>query len=149
MIKYVGNYLTPEDRVRYAPVITALRGVPHGDRVRVYASAADDAETHLNEAGYRRSSGHPCIWRLLGQSCTPATQMDRPCAPPATDHASLWLREGQPAFFLSEPYALHITVLVEIVAFAQKHGLDVAITAAMSPHFPGATVGVKYTRKGD
>ena len=55
--------------------------------------------------------------------------------PAAYDHGDLYMKDGKPAFYLSQPYAILPATLKEIVAFCEKwglvHSLQVAATSSL------------------
>ena len=87
--------------------------------------------------------GKLCIQRLLGKKCQERTGYCE-CAPPASQHASMWERGGVPKYFVSEFHALEIPGLENNLAFAKKHGLDFEIVAKEGSHFPGKCFSIIY-----
>jgi hypothetical protein len=69
--------------------------------------------------------------------------------PPSDDHGRLFVKDGVPEFYLSQPYGLSHSQLVEILAWCDKFGLTVSISATASNWCPGSTIGLIYERKKD
>jgi hypothetical protein len=91
-----------------------------------------------HESGLRKSSGHCCL-RLVGRHNCRENFQD--CTPPGSDHSCLWLKDGKPHQFITEPYGLGINTLTDMVAYATKYGLVFRIDAS-SPHYQGNTIRV-------
>jgi hypothetical protein len=66
--------------------------------------------------------------------------------PPASDHDSLFDRDGKPAVFVTQPYSLGLEDLKDIVKYCEKYGLKVSISG-LSWHFPGDTILIQYEKK--
>lgn len=64
--------------------------------------------------------------------------------PPATDHPSLWGKNGKSSLFVSQPYKLSLDDLRRIVKHCEDLNLDVEIGAGLSWHFPGRTILVVF-----
>ncbi len=103
--------------------------------------------------GYKLSSGTPCVCRLIhgGGGCTQwSTRVPESSYKhevPGADHTSLLLKGGKPALLLTQPYSLSHEDIQELVAFADKSGLEISIRADVSTHFPGHTLAVALTKK--
>ena len=110
-----------------------------------YAAATSDLwAAHFSEVELvTLMKGNLCIQRLLGKKCQQRTGYC-PCTPPANQHASMWEREGEPRYFVSEFYALEISGLENNLAFAKKHGLGLEIVAQKGSHFPGKCFSIIY-----
>ncbi len=120
------------------------------------AESQEDVEQLLS--GYlgdarRSKTNHPCLWRLFGKRrcpdsyyLPPVGKNLVPCHPPRTDHASVWIKDGNAIAFVSEPYGLHVTDVRKMREFAKRWGLAFEINAGLSPHNPGGTVAVIWRR---
>jgi hypothetical protein len=73
--------------------------------------------------------------RLLGKRTT-GMQL------PDADHRSLWVHEGKPAVYVSQPYALTMTKLRRLVRFCDEHGLTALVDSWPAWHFPGRVLHV-------
>lgn len=133
----------------YLQAVRSLEKVKDYDRVFGEIAATRRLEA-LRARGYRKSSGKPCIHRLLGQKTCLRSDVRRDgCWPPAGDHVTLWLRDGKPAMLVSQPYGLRYEDLKATVEYAEENGLRVFIDAGLSWHYPSATLAVILTRKGE
>ncbi len=125
--------------------LAAAEGVNKAERA--FAEAVSDEIRRRETEGLRESTSC-CIKWLLGRRCYyHGGGNDRhACEPPATDHASLWNKNGKPEMFVSQPYGISWRQLRAIVAFCEAHGLEVSIDARGSWHFPGRTLRVTYRK---
>ena len=64
---------------------------------------------------------------------------------PGEDHSSLWLHEGKPAVYVTQPYGLSWDTLRAVVGFCEANGLRADVGAAPAWHFPGAVLHVEIT----
>src|SRR4030095_15139258 len=102
------NRFTSDPSETYIQVVEALRHLEEAEPGRRLGAAYATVESPLRErlweeGGLKRSHGYPCCQRLVGH-CD--HRHGAGCLPPGTDHPSLWLRDGQPAVFVSQPYDL-------------------------------------------
>lgn len=129
--------------------VRSLEKVKNYDRVFAEIAATRRLES-LHALGYKKSSGKPCIHRLLAhKTCLRSDVRADGCWPPAADHVTLWLRDGKPAMLVSQPYGLRYEDLKATVEYAEENGLRVFIDAALSWHYASATLAVILTRKGE
>ena len=98
--------------------------------------------SYIERRGVKPSSGWCFLERLTGRRA-----VRDPMRFAWLDHPSLWIKDGKPFSFVSQPYGLGLQDLREIVAYCEEHNLDVLVDAGMSWHYPGATVAVEFTRK--
>lgn len=104
------------------------------------ATAAVYEEEFRRRYGVTRSKSTACIQRLLGKRCGISLQRDCDCHPPGTDHASLWLKDGKPHLFVSQPYNIRGSILGDATQFASEHGLELEIRADHNFHFPSSVL---------
>lgn len=132
----------------YVAVGTALQKLrtKEGDLYLHAAAAEILAPAVLDEIqkGGLKPASKAHIRRLFTKKCRRGCDCHRP---PGDDHGSLWLKDGKPHTYISQPYGLVQDQLREIVEFADAHGLRVEIGAARSFHFPGKTICVEYRRE--
>ncbi len=67
--------------------------------------------------------------------------------PPATDHGTLFGKEGVPALFVSQPYVLKHAQLLQIMDFCETNNLQVEINPSLSWWFAGKTMAVIFKPK--
>lgn len=116
--------------------------------------AIREEELRVRLGADRRSMSHPCVHRLFNKRCPDRyggnwfAEWDgkMPCHPPATDHPSLWLKDGKAIAFVSEPYGLVMKDTIEMVNFAERWGLTFEMLPWASPHYPGHTMAVIWRR---
>lgn len=60
--------------------------------------------------------------------------------PPATDHGALFGKEGIPSLFVSQPYALEHSQLLQIMDFCEVNNLKVKLGASLSWWLAGKTL---------
>ena len=105
--------------------------------------AAAEALCHLrtkNTWGKRieRDKNDVPRWLKTGRSTA------RYIRPPGSDHDSFWIADGRRTF-VTEPYNLSSSDVLEMVRFADMHGLEFHIDPACSSWFPGRTMAVIWT----
>ena len=105
---------------------------------------AQQRDKHLAEQGYVATSGS--IRRLVGKRRAPWSNNPTamPNEPPGDDHGHLYLKDGKPAFYLSEPYALTYEKMRGVVQFCERWGLEASIDGLQSTWFPGLTIAIRY-----
>lgn len=151
MSRVTTRFLSRKERTPlYEAAVAALQALSEegGSPTRAFAEAV--AETRQQRFGARHkvkpSGGSATIARLIGKGLS---QEDRYLLrPPGADHDSLWLRDGKPVMFVTQPYELHRDGMREIVAFCDQWNLDVTVDTADSWHFPGWTTLLRYERQG-
>ena len=63
------------------------------------------------------------------------------------DHCSLWLKNGKPHVFVSQPYPGSTSEVAECIAFANENGLVLRIGTWPAWHYPGAVLMMEYFRR--
>ncbi len=109
----------------------------------VYAEAV--AENHYQAfagKGFKQSDGRLCVQRLWGRQCNL-----KDCVPPSGDHDTLWLQNGKPAMYVTQPYGLEWETMRKLVAFCERHGLKADVAAWPSFHYPGQVISILLSRK--
>lgn len=118
--------------------------------VRAYAEATWERkrEGWAAKHGLQQTRGRVCLARLLGKRCGGFGRDVKgiPCQPPGADHCSLWLKEGHPEVFVSQPYGLSLKTMRELVALCDCTGLDVLVDTWPAWHFPGRVLMVEIRR---
>lgn len=121
---------------------------------RAYAEViTKKREQFWTKAGLKQSTGHDCISRLMGVQCNQHgvflgtydwTKDDKPCQlPQANDHLSMWLKDGKPFLYISQPYHINFEAISELVEFCNKFNLHADIDAGRSWWFPGSTLSIE------
>lgn len=64
-------------------------------------------------------------------------------SPLELDHTSLYRRPDGTRTVVTEPYWLRLREMRDLVAYADKYGLDVTVSASQSAWFPGVTLAVE------
>ena len=87
-----------------------------------------------------------CVGRLVGRRHRPPFYVCDHCNPPGTDHPWLFLRNGKPTLFVSQPYTLSWDEMQRLVDWCRERGLRADVSADESWHFPGRTLAVRIAR---
>lgn len=118
---------------------------------RAFAEAVSERirENYLKARGLKETHGERCIQRLRGVHCKYWKGNNScECRPPDDDHAELLIKGGAPHVYISQPYGIGgVVSLRKIIAFCEKYGFDVDITA-YSWWFPSQTLLLEYTKMG-
>lgn len=120
--------------------------------LRAYAEATweEHQKQYAKKYGLKLSNGRICLARLLGKKCDyHSDHSGIPCRPPGADHDSLWLKDGKPYVYVSQPYGLSAREMRELVSMCDRHGLEAYASAWPSWHFPGAVLTVEIKRKAE
>ena len=80
---------------------------------------------------------------VLGMTYFQASHMQLP----GLDHPTCWTKKGR-RVVISEPYGVSFTMLREMMAFAEFHGLECSVDARFQSWNPGACDAVIWTKKG-
>lgn len=138
----------------YSQAVGALSTLIEAEGVdaalRAYAQATweEHQEQYAKNHGLRPSKGRICLARLLGKRCDfHSDHSGVPCRPPGADHDSLWLKDGKPYTYTSQPYSLTLEEMRALVALCDRHGLEVSVTTWPSWHFPGGVLTMEIRRK--
>lgn len=59
---------------------------------------------------------------------------------PADDHCDLWLKDGKPYCYTSQPYHLYDRDMRDIIKMCDEYDLTVHVSALESWHYPGGTM---------
>lgn len=132
-------------------ILKALQETEGGDSaLTAYAEAThkDNKEAYLDRYGLKSTSGARCIRRLNGERCKRGYQFSRcECTPPADDHPEMFIKDGEAHVYVSQPYSLGLEQMRDIVAFCDRHNLEVWIQAGPAWHFPGGVLHVEYKKR--
>ncbi|MBV8860031.1 MAG: hypothetical protein JOZ02_24075 [Acidobacteria bacterium] len=146
----IARFNSSERSARYKAALKALRELAEEeglDKAKLaHAEATWDIrlEQWAGSNGLTKSKRHGCIATLLGEKCEGIRYDGIPCSAPGGDHTSFWLRDGEPAVYISQPYALRLPDMQELLSLSQKYDLDVTIHPAdESFYFPGGTLMVE------
>ncbi len=138
----------------YSQAVEALLALVEAEgadaALRVYAQATWEEyyRQYAEKHGLKLSAGHPCLSRLLGKRCSQKSDYSGvPCYPPGADHDSLWLKDGKPYAYITQPYCLTLNAMRDLVAMCDQYGLDVNIRTWPSWHFPGGVLTMEIKRK--
>lgn len=118
---------------------------------RMQAEAQRDRRAHLQALGLRIDRG--CVRELIDGKrhrgecegwCEP-----EPAGVIGRDHVRWLRRDRRLVAALMQPYHLDARAVPAALAFCDRHGLGLRITASLAEHFPGHTLGVLYYRPDD
>lgn len=134
---------------RYRRAVEALRLVAQEEGLDQAQRAVGEALSDLRKDAWVK--GHSLkptdgsvFWsELLGKRPSREEELSRL---PGDDHVTLWLKDGKPDVYVSQPYALGLDTLREMAQMADKHGLDVHVDAKSSWWFPGYTLFIEWRR---
>ena len=144
----VSRFVTKEERTEpYKKAVCALQELIEAESLgkaeRAVAEALSEPlkRLYVKQRGVKPTSGRRVPSRLFGrrQECEPCRVWQ--------DHPTLWIKKGHPYSYVSQPYCLSLKDMQEIVTYCAAHGLDAAIDAAGSWHFPGVTLLVEIKKR--
>lgn len=133
-----------EEYVKAVDALRLLMTTQNSDSVtRAYAEvvADENRESFVKTRGLKKSNGSLCIQRLSGKQCN-----YKNCAPPAGDHDTLWIKDGEPALYLMQPYGLTWDDMKNLVAFCAERKLQASVSAGPSFHFAGRVISVEIEK---
>jgi hypothetical protein len=64
---------------------------------------------------------------------------------PGDDHCTLWLRDGKPAVWVSQPYPLGSSTIAQMTYVAEQYGLAFEISTWPAWHNPASVLFVEWT----
>ncbi len=126
-----------------------VEDISYNSSRRIFACATEQKaiEAFKEVLGVDKPSNSNCIQRLFGKSCALNRQKLCDCSPPGDDHGQLWLKDGKPYAYSSQPYSIGGETLNKIYQYAKDHNLDVTIRADWAFYFPSSALIVVYTNK--
>ncbi|GFN22168.1 hypothetical protein [Thermanaeromonas sp. C210] len=94
---------------------------------RAFATAVWEKrrEAFAKRLGVKPTAGHVCLNRLVKGHCKGTGLMFPKCfwLPVVNVHVSLWLRDGKPHVYVSQPYALTLKDMRALVQFCDRTAL--------------------------
>ena len=78
--------------------------------------------------GLKETTRHVCLHRVAGKKHKNFLECDYEGPDMGTDHQRMFIFEGKPAVFVSEPYQMTHEQTEALMAYAKEHGLYVSIT---------------------
>lgn len=110
-----------------------------------YALASSDlwAEDFGNAHRVTLASGRCCIQRLLGKKCRLQYESCE-CQPPGARHASLWEREGEAKYYVSELSRWDMSIMEKAIEFSRRHELEFEIIGSGGSYYPSKSFSVIY-----
>lgn len=126
------------------PGIQRVQGDPRVQKEDAIRESLKRKWANKNEL--RLARGRAGWWRLLGlRSCFDSRW--RPIVLenlPGDDHCSLWLRNGEPAVWVSQPYPLSSSKIGQMTYVAEQYGLSFEISTWPAWHYPGSVLFVEW-----
>ncbi len=128
-------------------------GVHPGDLGQFIGALGEGYYRASFEAGYKVKPTRGNLWigRLLGLHPTRYWRRGTTGVPerlPGADHDGLWLRNGKPWAWTTQPYDLDQRSLRAMLDFCDAHDLEMTVSGG-SWHFLGRTVLVVISRRED
>jgi hypothetical protein len=131
---------------QFVAAVSALQALDNSENV-IGCVLAQQRDGRLAEEGYVGTDDS--IRRLVGKRRVPWSNDPNvmPNEPPGDDHGNLYLKDGKPALYLSQHYALTYEKLQAVVKFCERWGLEASIDGLQSTWFPGLTIAIRYEAK--
>lgn len=132
---------------KYQCAVKALQSLALSESLDAAERAFAEAAADLKRAAF--------ITRHAAKRSTAAPSLRSLAAPgtgkgyigiPEGDHLKAWSMAGKTSMVTSEPYGLRLDSLREMVMIADKHHIDINISASQSMHFPGMNLVVMFTK---
>ncbi len=123
--------------------LAQAEGIENAHRAYAEATSEQYRRQYLKEQGLKPTAEHACINRLAGRRCIAGKT---PCHIPGADHVSMWLKDGKPEVYISQPYHLSLKNMRALVELCDKHGLDANVSTRPSWHFPGAVLTIEIRK---
>lgn len=134
---------TPE----YKNAVDTLKGLHFSLRGRAYAQAVYDETmaAYIKRHDLKPTTGRQCVCRLISKDgrCHCGGSM----IVPGRDHSSLWLKDGKPFVYVTQPYFMNHKTIKQLLDFCEANGLTLSISADHGWHFPGATLFIEIKRR--
>ena len=134
----------------FGAVVRALEALPDADRADAEAAHLKALEAWHRREGLTRSTGHACLGRLIGRQCaqslTKRTRQAVPCGLPGADHPTLWLKDGIPEVYVTQPSQLDAQHMGQIAALCAGWGLQCTVRTWPAWHFPSTMLLIEVRR---
>ena len=141
--------MRPKESALYIETVKKIRELvsAEGDVGRAYAEAVRDHSkaVYLRTRGLKPTSGRVDLCRLTGKRA----RADNGYYMGWIDHPSLWIKDGKPEVFISQPYQLSLEDMRELIATCDAFGLEAMVDTWPSWHFPTGVLTIKVRKKGD
>lgn len=62
------------------------------------------------------------------------------------DHSTLFLKDGKPYSFITQPYALNLPSMRQLANYCEENDLDVFVNSFQSWHFPGSSLMIEIKK---
>ena len=129
----------------------ACADVTWEDNKRIFAKreGLKEAKTSSIErlTGKRSEKEIVRLFKESSQSLEDYSRLSEKPVLPKDDHSSLWLKDGKPYAYVSQPYQLSLNDVKKLASFCDEYNLDMLIEAYPSWHFPGEVLTVKVTKQ--
>ena len=126
--------------------IESLAGAVGADACQdAFAMATADylAEDFGISHGVVPARGSLCIQRLLGKKCQDQYRFC-PCKPPGAEHVSLWEKDGDARYYVSEHKRISRTIIEQAAAFARENELEFEIVGGEGSYYPSKCFAIIY-----
>lgn len=104
-------------------------------RIPPFRSEAENAELRrawMNREGVTLADHHYCLLRVTAGGCR---QVGAACLYlPGSDHTTLWMKDGKPHIYVTQPYDLDQERLDEMFRVCRRHGLTMRVDASPAWH---------------
>lgn len=88
--------------------------------------------------GVTAADHHFCLTRLTAEGCRRAGDTCHHLR--GADHTSLWMKDGKPHIYVTQPYDLSLKRLDEMFRVCRRLGLTLRVDSAIAWHAPGAVL---------
>ena len=109
-----------------------------------YATAKSLENHFAMTRGVTPAKGPICIQRLLGAECLVRHNKVCACNPPAAQHRSLWEKDGQVRYYVTELYRIDCCTVLEAANFAQNNKLTFEFVGGEGSYYPSKTFAMIY-----
>lgn len=92
-------------------------------------------DQYAEQNGFTRADGPQIVQFLWDPTCS-----DTENCIPGCDHSTLWLKDGKPHTFVTQPYGINQETIQEWIRLCDEKGLTLKIDARGSWHNEGRTL---------
>lgn len=149
----MGRFMTDKSQ-KYIETVEKIKDLVKTDGLdaagRAYAEATSEQlkKDYAESRGLKPTTGRVDLCRLIGRQVKGHPSLGAGWYSGRwIDHPSLWIKNGKPDVFISQPYHLSLEDMAQLISICNEFGLEATVSTWPGWHFPGAVLSVQVRKK--